>query len=59
MAELRLYTEVDGGEYVIIVTAEGKEEVAELVDGDHLEASVELDGDFSFWPTDRLLKQER
>jgi len=59
MAELRLYTEADGGEYVIIVTAEAKEEVAELVEDDHLEASVELDGDFSSWPTDRLLRQER
>ncbi len=59
MAELRLYTEVGGGEYVIIVTTEGKEEVVELVEDDHLEASVELDGDFTSWPTDRFLRQER
>ncbi len=59
MTELRLYTEPDGDEYVIIVTAEGKDEVAELVEGNNLEASVELEGDFTSWPTNRVLRQYR
>ncbi len=59
MAELRLYTESDGDEYIIIVTAEGKDEVTDLVEGDKLEASTELDGDFSSWPTNIFLKQYR
>lgn len=59
MAELRLYSEPDGNEYVVIVTGVGEGDVAELVEGDTLEASVELDGNFTAWPTDRILRQER
>lgn len=59
MAELRLYSEPDGGEYVVIATEEGKEGVDELVEGDTLVASVELDVNITAWPTDRVLRQER
>ena len=59
MAKLRVYSEPDGGEYVIIVTDEGESEVAELTEGDTIEAEVPLFDDVTYFPTDRLLRQER
>ncbi len=51
MAKLRVYSEPDGGEYVIIVTDEGE--------GDTIEAEIPLFDDVTDFPTDRLLRQER
>lgn len=53
-AKLNYYTDENGNEYVVIVTAQSYEdELSDL----QLQESVELEGDFTSWPTDRLLEE--
>lgn len=57
MASLRVYSESNDREYVVIVTDE--KEVAELTEGDKLELEVELPiGNYIAFPTDRILRAE-
>ena len=56
MTTLRLYTDEKGQESLVICTDE--KEVEELFEGETLEESVELEGDFISWPTNRAMVQE-
>lgn len=59
MATLRHYTEANGGEYIVIVTEDGREEADEDFEGDTLELEVELPGrkgDYIELPTNRVLR---
>ena len=55
MATLRLYADKQGNESVIICDNEG--EVDEMMENATLEYSVELEGNFMAWPTNRELRQ--
>jgi len=57
MATLRLYISPSGQESIVICT--DAEVVDELFEDETLVESVELEGDFSSWPTDRGMVQER
>lgn len=57
MATLMLFNEPDGSEYVVI--CDNKEEVRELTEGDTLVEAIEIDYDFTSWPTNRVLVQEK
>lgn len=58
MAKLNRYMDKEGREYIAIITEDSYEE--ELAEGGDLELmdSIEIDEDMSYWPTDRILKQE-
>ncbi len=57
MAKLNLYEDEDGSESVAIITSSEFETEAKDY-GLKLIYTVELDGDFTSWPTDRFLTQD-
>lgn len=54
-AKLNLYD--DAGDELVAIVASEEFEVEAEKDGIRLVASVELEGDFILWPTDRFLSQ--
>ena len=59
MASLRVYSKPDGGEYVVIVSDEGEDDVDALTEGDTLEVEIDILGErITSFPTDRILRQE-